>query len=431
MPVTLTSLEVENSMKVKAVHMLLKQSGLTIIGGDNGQGKTATLKAIMWALGGKKFEPSNPKRDGAMSDPRIDILLSNGIRVLRSGKNGALKVVDPDGKKGGQQLLDSFISQFALDLPKFMDASTREKAETLLAIIGVGPRLAELDKAEQRLYNERHSIGQIALAKKKHAEELPEYAGVPAEPVSASALIKSQQVMLAKNGENQRKRERKAQIEAELAQVREKIAALQAQQTRLVADLADAGKDAAQLVDESTSELEKQLEDIEAINAQVAANLQKAQAADDAAEYQAQYDAKSTELDKVREERAALLDNAALPLPGLTVGDGELLYNGQKWDCMSGSEQLRVATAIVRAQSPECGFVLMDKLEQMDLKTLAEFGAWLEQEGLQVIATRVSKGDECSIIIEDGLPQGQTYADVVADMTVPIQAEADNQYGEF
>ena len=46
--------------------------------------------------------------------------------------------------------------------------------------------------------------------------------------------------------------------------------------------------------------------------------------------------------------------------------------------------------------------MLLDKLEQMDIDTLNEFGSWLQQEGLQVIATRVSTGDECSIIIEDG-----------------------------
>lgn len=38
----------------------------------------------------------------------------------------------------------------------------------------------------------------------------------------------------------------------------------------------------------------------------------------------------------------------------------------------------------------------------MDTDTLREFGSWLEAEGLQAIATRVSTGDECSIIIEDG-----------------------------
>lgn len=73
---------------------------------------------------------------------------------------------------------------------------------------------------------------------------------------------------------------------------------------------------------------------------------------------------------------------------------------------MSGSDQLRVATAIVRRLNPDCGFVLLDKLEQMDLTTLTEFAAWLEAEGLQAIATRVSTGSECQIIIEDGMVKG-------------------------
>ena len=73
------------------------------------------------------------------------------------------------------------------------------------------------------------------------------------------------------------------------------------------------------------------------------------------------------------------------------------------------SGQLRVATAIVRRLNPQCGFVLLDKLEQMDVETLREFGEWLEQEGLQAIATRVSTGSECSIIIEDGYDKGQVW----------------------
>ena len=105
----------------------------------------------------------------------------------------------------------------------------------------------------------------------------------------------------------------------------------------------------------------------------------------------------------MRRQRRALLEGAQLPLPGLSVENGALTYNGHAWDCMSGSEQLRVATAIVRKLNPDCGFVLVDKLEQMDPETLSEFGAWLEGEGLQVIATRVSTGEECSIIIEDGM----------------------------
>ena len=79
---------------------------------------------------------------------------------------------------------------------------------------------------------------------------------------------------------------------------------------------------------------------------------------------------------------------------------------------MSGSDRLKVATAIVRKLNPECGFVLLDKLEQMDRKTLEEFGQWLEAEGLQAIATRVSTGEECSIIIEDGYVAGQSHPEM-------------------
>ncbi|MCY9764213.1 chromosome segregation protein SMC, partial [Paenibacillus alvei] len=124
------------------------------------------------------------------------------------------------------------------------------------------------------------------------------------------------------------------------------------------------------------------------------------------------------------------LTNANLPLPGLSVEDGELIYNGQKWDNMSGADQLQVSTAIVRKLKPDCGFILLDKLEQMDLDTLQEFGQWLEQEGLQAIATRVSTGNECSIIIEDGYVVGQEQPNIVQP---PVHQETKTTWkaGEF
>jgi hypothetical protein len=111
----------------------------------------------------------------------------------------------------------------------------------------------------------------------------------------------------------------------------------------------------------------------------------------------------TNDIEGVRKQRMALLDSADLPLPGLSIKDGELIYKGQQWDNMSSAEQMIVSTSIVRKLNPKCGFVLLDKLEQLDSKTLDAFGNWLEKEGLQAIATRVSSGDECAIIIEDGM----------------------------
>lgn len=410
MSVKIVQFEAENVKRIKATTLMPSESGLTIIGGRNNQGKTSALDAIAWALGGDRYRPSHAQREGSVLPPRLRVELSNGIVVERSGKNSDLKVTDETGRRAGQRLLNTVVEQLALDMPKFMQASNREKASTLLRIIGVEEQVLQLEKEEQELYNQRHAIGQIADQKAKYAKELPSYSDAPNEPVSAYDLIVRQQDILARNGENQRKRERAEQLNREKEEMSRKIAELQERYEAVCADCKIAQQSALDLLDESTEELEQSIHDIEAINEKVRINQSKAAAEADAKRCRDQYDTLTGEIEAVRQEKRDLLEGAKLPLAGLSVDNGELLYNGKPWDCMSGSDQLKVSTAIVRALKPQCGFVLLDKLEQMDLDTLREFGAWMEAEGLQGIATRVSTGGECSIIIEDGYVQETTPA---------------------
>lgn len=420
MSIKINKLEIENVKRVKAVKLEPSKSGLTIVGGNNNQGKTSVLDSIAWALGGAAYKPSKAERDGSVTPPHLHVVLSNGLVVERKGKNSDLKVTDPKGQKAGQQLLDSFVEKLALDLPKFMEASDTEKANTLLNIIGVGSQLKELELQEKEIYNERLAIGRIADQKAKFAKEQEYFPDAPKDLISASELIQKQQEILARNGENQKKRDRLSEITIEKNRIFDETQRLEEQikslQERLderkkayenaVKDEVIAMKTANELQDESTEELEKSLADIEEINRKVRINLDKDKAEDDAREYQVQYDSLTVKLNEVRKQKTELLNNANLPLPELTVDDGKLLYKGQQWDNMSGSDRLKVATAIVRKLKPDCGFVLMDKLEQMDMITLKEFSEWLEKEDLQVIATRVSTGEECSIIIEDGYAKG-------------------------
>ncbi|WP_417123188.1 AAA family ATPase [Paraeggerthella sp.] len=418
MAVKINSLEVENVKRVKAVALEPSEDGLTVIGGRNGQGKTSVLDAIAWALGGDRKRPSDAKRDGSATDPHLRVELSNGIVVERRGKSGSLKVTDPEGRKGGQQLLDSFVESLALDLPKFLAMNDKDKARTLLGIIGVGEDLARLELEEQTLYNQRTGIGKMRDQKKSAAADMPMHPDAPAEPVSAMELIQSQQEILAKNGENQAKRQKAEQLQAaydnatnDALLIQEQIAGLQKaleakreEVSDLHADLLIAKKTAEQLQDESTAEIEEELQQIETVNAKVRDNQRRLDAEREAEELDEQYAEMTERIESVRRAKMDLLKGADLPLPGLAVENGLLTYQGRKWDCMSGSEQLRAATAIVRRLKPECGFVLVDKLEQCDPQTLAEFGRWAEEEGLQIIGTRVSAGDDdmCSIVIEDG-----------------------------
>lgn len=417
--VKINALELENVKRIRAVALEPSQSGLTVIGGNNNQGKTSVLDTIAWALGGDRYKPSNANRDGSAIPPRIKITLSNGLIVERSGKNSTLKVTDPNGRKSGQQLLNSFIEELALNLPKFMEQPDREKANTLLQIIGVGDRLRELERRETETYNRRRVVGQEADRKKKFALEMPFYPDAPAEPVSALELIQRQQAILAINGENQRKRQmvvqleyRRNQLQDRLEQLEEEMARVREEYSIAEGDLANARKTAADLQDQSTAQIEQDLENIEAINIKVRANSDRERAEQEAQQYQQQYDDLTGELEETRQAKIDLLKGAKLPLEGLSVENGALTYKGKFWDGMSGSDQLKVATAIVRALNPQCGFVLLDKLEQMDLKTMQEFGTWLQVENLQAIATRVSTGSECTIIIEDGQIAGQTLPEI-------------------
>lgn len=417
MSVKITALEAENVKRIKAVALTPSPTGLTLVGGNNNQGKTSVLDALAWALGGDRFRPDAAQRDGAIAPAHLKVTLSNGVVVERKGKNASLTVTDPTGRRSGQQLLNAFVEPLALDLPRFMDASDKEKADILLRIIGIGAELHTRDLEIKGLYDKRTFTGQLAAQKKHFAEELVSYPEAPDEPVSASELIRQQQDILARNGENQRLRAQYAELEQqvqqcvdELKRTRERIATLQqladeldAKHTKLFNQRETARKTVSQLQDESTAELEASIRDIEETNRKVRANLEKSRAEDEAAQYASEYDRLTESIQQKRADRMALLNGADLPLPGLSVEDGVLTYKGKHWRDMSGSDQLRVAAAIVRRLNPDCGFVLLDKLEQMDMTTLQEFSAWLEAEGLQAIATRVSTGSECQIIIEDGM----------------------------
>lgn len=434
MSVKIMALEAENVKRIKAVALTPSPTGLTLVGGNNNQGKTSVLDALAWALGGDRFRPDAAQRDGAVAPAHLKVKLSNGVVVERKGKNASLTVTDPTGRRSGQQLLNAFVEPLALDLPRFMEASDKEKADILLRIIGIGTELHTRDLEIKALYDKRTFTGQLAAQKKHFAEELISYPDAPEEPVSASDLIRQQQEILARNGENQRKRnqldkliDEKNQLNFTLRDLDEKIEDLkeeyeqtQAKFTDLEKQIFQARKSAAQLQDESTAELEASIRGIEEINQKVRANLEKSRAEDEAARYASDYDKLTEAITRKRADRMALLNGADLPLPELSVEDGALTYKGKHWRDMSGSDQLRVAAAIVRRLNPDCGFVLLDKLEQMDMTTLQEFSAWLEAEHLQAIATRVSTGSECQIIIEDGMVKD-------AETTLPPVTEKPQQ----
>lgn len=403
-PVKILCFSAGNFKALKAFYCEPKPEGLTVIGGGNGAGKSSCLDALAFAVGGARYRPSNPKREGAIGDTSLHVDLSNGITVERKGKNLSLTVTDREGARHGQELLDAFISTIAIDLPKFYNASPKDKAHMILNTLGIEEKLAELTKREKEKYDTRTVVGREADRKQKAAEDMPWHEDAPEEPVSVSDLIKQQQEILSRNGIRAEHKRNLESYKAKVVDIDSRVKALLGEKSELLDKINDVqcavSNDGEE---ESTAELEAQIADFEETNRKVAENAERTRRLEEADALSDQRDALTKEIEEVRAERLALLKDADFPLDGLSVNDaGELVYNGQPWDCMSGSQQLIVSCAIASRVNPSCRFVLMDKLEQLDLDTLKEFDAWLRTQDLQCIATRVSTGGECSLVIEDG-----------------------------
>ena len=321
MNVKVLSLEATDFKRLKDVNINFDGNSLVLIGGKNGQGKTSNLDAIAWAVGGDRFKPTNATRAGA-EKAYVKVTLDNGVIVERKGINGAMKVTAPNGKAGGQALLNEFVNVFALNLPKFMVASDIEKAKMLLDCFpGLGQKLQALNAEAARIYNERLAIGQIADRKAKYAAELPFDPQAPASLLTGAEMSNKMKDALAHNARNQSLRQSVPKAEADikaltyrvesvqkriddlsrqLAESRLEMLDISNERDKAIVALATAKDTTATLKDQDTAALEKELEAIDSLNARFRANESKKAAEDEASTLKSQYQDLTDALDEVR-----------------------------------------------------------------------------------------------------------------------------------
>lgn len=420
--VKIVRFDIENVKRVKAVHVTPNPTGLTTIGGNNKQGKSSVLDGIMGALLGDRYKPTAAVRDGAEAG-EIKVELSNGMTVERkyTGKNSYLKVIAADGMTGGQGTLNDLLAELALNLGGFMRATPKEKARTLMQALGIDTKPYD-DKIEE-LYQLRTIKGRERDSAKGFFENLPRHDSCGVELVDITDIANSLQSAMDTNSKITEQRQLAQTAEYRAQEAQERTQELQAEVERLEAALAVAKQavadnktrtkelfekaqklkveaDKLQTVD--IMPLKEALAGAEEKNDRIRDNQRKIEAGMQVKSLASEYSQLTGKIESTRQALRKLLDANPLPLEGLTIEGGELLYHGKPWESMSGAERLEVATAVVHLIKPTCGFVLIDGLEQMDLPTLQGFASWLEKRGLQAIGTRVSTGEECSLIIEDG-----------------------------
>lgn len=443
-PAKITGFSIQDFKRIRLVEIHPTENGLTILGGRNAQGKSSCLDAIAYALGGENFRPSDINNHDAEKNATIRVEI-DGLIVERSGKNAALKITDSRGMKGNQTLLNEIVGKFALDLGGFMKAGNVEKAKMLLKMFpDLAQQLDQLKIQADEIRACRADLNRDIKKLQYQFDEMIPYPDLPAEEISLMELsqrlndVTSEELEILKAENNltelQRHsqaagdvlteaRQNKIKAENDLAELENYIKQLRLDTEAAVAEsqrlleAAERGFSAA----ESRYQLEKssidqrkaaiagvadqirtEIGSVDDLNKKIRHNQERKKIFSQMDEIRKKANDQTARLDELDRTRTALLQNAELPLVELSINDdGELLYRGQQWDCMSGAERLKVATSICMKSKPGCGFVLIDGLEAMDPQTLKEFGEYLSQQNIQGIGTIV--GDTAAtVIIEDG-----------------------------
>lgn len=415
----LASLEIENIKRISMVHLDTRGKKVIVIGGNNGDGKTSILDSFMYAVGGASFIPVEPLRRGARKGKVLVELVApdGGVlyverRVTKKGSDVAVWPKDGEKYASPQSVLNALFeskdrtgSKIFFDPTSFMGMKPEEQMKLLKQILGIS--FDDLERKHTDLYAERTGISREAKLLEGQVEAMPHYDEAKSA-VDTTALMtelreaeQRNKVAEAAEREIETLTTKAEQYEAELERLRARAIEVKAAIAEIRGQQAVAASKAVEPVD--TQAITDKLINAQELNDKVDANKRRR-------ELQTQMRTKNGEADKITfsleaiaEEKANRLAQAKFPVPGLSFSDDGVLLNDLPFDQGSSAEQLRVCVAMGLAMHPKLRVLLIRDGSLLDDNSLALLEQMVEEHDAQVFVERVSKGAECSVIIEDGL----------------------------
>jgi hypothetical protein len=415
----LTSLDIENVLRLRAVHLTLERDGALIVEAQNEQGKTSLIKATNMLFGGGKALPEDPihgdEPSGHVTAMLGDIKIE---RLFRRNKPSQLKITSPGSRyKTPQSILSSMINTIALDPLAFFADSDEQRAKTIVEMQGID--LSQLEQKRSDAFDDRRDQNRETKKLQAVVDTLKENPDLDRDDVGEEEVSVGDLVAKLKAAQEHNKVG--DDIDESITSLQEKLPALE-QAVDKARDALEEAESALELnckqivelqgklnsfIPEDEDDIQEQIGNIEETN-KIARAKQKYN--DAYAEWEAAQQ-KADELDETLREIDKEIESARaeaaerLPVPGLSIADGRVMYNGKPLSQAGDSAELRISTAIAIALNKDKRIKLMciDKAEQLDKKNTRLLLQMAKDAGFQVIMTRVGDGKEASVVIEDGV----------------------------
>lgn len=427
----LQGLVVENVKRVKLVTITPRAAaGVVEIAGKNGEGKSSTLDALMYALRGKESIPAKPLRAGTTKGKAtVELADKTGKKVLRITRSftptdshiaveriGGGKVDKP------QAFLDALAGAgLGFDPLAFMRQKPKDQVEQLLALVSLEEDPRELDKQRARIFAARTDVNRDITRLKGQLESLPadeesvpdveiSVAMLAAEQARRAAVCREHDVVRAAVAEAVSDHEDAARLvedlEAQLAALSERLAGARAAATRAGQLVAEAREKVDHLVDPDVDAITQQIAGAETTNAKVREKLKRRVVAEDLVTKQRDAETMTRDIQRLDDRKTGLLAAAKFPVPGLgfeLVGnDYAVTFNGQPLEQASQSEQIRVGLAIAMALNPGVHVVLIRDGSLLDADARAIVDTMATEHGFHVLMEVVGDGDAGAFVLEDG-----------------------------
>jgi DNA repair exonuclease SbcCD ATPase subunit len=420
------SLTAENIKRIKAVYIKPDGNVVTLTG-ENEAGKSSILDAIEWALAGAKSIQKEPLRTGTKEGKVVLDLGDYIVKRVFTKKKTYLKVEAADGSeiKKPQALLDSLVGAVSFDPLYFIEQDDKTQADILFNLIGVD--ISDKDRIIAGLREKRTQAGREEKTLSVKASEPAEFV----EPVDIDTINNE---LVDANKHNKQRDELKAECdrifyhmqnltpqgktiagyidvkEKQIRQLQQEIEELQNQQKTLRKDYAVKSKELevkkealTEMPEIDTNSIFAKLEAATEANRKAQTFKLHQDVVEEHKAKQQEYDSFTTEIKRIEQEKAEMLEQAKWPVPGLSVTENGVMYEGVPLEQVSDGRKLCIGITIGMALNPTLRVLRLGNASLLDKTNMKMIHDLVKEKDYQIWIERVEDDDASAILIEDGM----------------------------